>query len=629
MECMYLPCSWDKSCVWKGSEDYVGPLGLDYDCIGSLYSTVPWKIFVAVSLLICIIFWIRLIATTASDFFSPTLQCISLQSRLPDHLAGVTLLAFGNGAPDVFTVVASRTESLLIGINALLGGVIFVCTVVVCSIALQGPVKVNKNDFLRDIAFLLLANTCIAVIVWFNTLSIGYACLLLLSYLSYIVAVFRSDRVSGLYEEIRSSSEEREVTDTISVFGCFYRIAEAPFKVLQRCTVPSLDHQHESYHKIFPIFVSLLLAFWIGASKFGDFVESTIRPIVCLLLSFFLAVCVYLFPYPVKDFLEMPPVLTTERANVNVVTITNNRIIEEIETESCSRDISSYNHCGDSGDYCSDISLEGGDLTTNRSTATTLAATAISSPQQQRRLSTTTTIAYCTAMNISVTIWLFVAFFSCMMWVDLLASELIAILSAFGSLVHIPSSFMGLTVLAIGNSVGDWCTNTALAKNGKGIMGLSGCFGGPLLNIFIGLGIATLLLCAGDHGSNIETIPITSSIASTTTTMLSNLDTRFSANEITSDTEVITTLEEHSVSNIPADSAVSSNTLRIFITQFSYDRISILLSVCFLYLVLFSTLLFTSIHKFTVESSLAICLASLYVVHMSMQCLLLYYLLDN
>ena len=45
-------------------------------------------------------------------------------------------------------------------------------------------------------------------------------------------------------------------------------------------------------------------------------------------------------------------------------------------------------------------------------------------------------------------------------------------------------------MLAIGNSVGDWVADTAVARQGKPAMGVSSCFGSPLLNDVLGLGIS-------------------------------------------------------------------------------------------------------------------------------------------
>ena len=59
-------------------------------------------------LLYCFIFNL---GSTASDYLSPALETITLTFKIPESLAGVTLLAFGNGAPDVFAAIASATSS--------------------------------------------------------------------------------------------------------------------------------------------------------------------------------------------------------------------------------------------------------------------------------------------------------------------------------------------------------------------------------------------------------------------------------------------------------------------------------------------------------------------------------------
>ena len=47
------------------------------------------------------------------------------------------------------------------------------------------------------------------------------------------------------------------------------------------------------------------------------------------------------------------------------------------------------------------------------------------------------------------------AFLSTIMWLDFIANELVAIIEGFGRMLSISTSILGLTVIAIGNSVGD------------------------------------------------------------------------------------------------------------------------------------------------------------------------------
>ena len=59
-----------------------------------------------------------------------------------------------------------------------------------------------------------------------------------------------------------------------------------------------------------------------------------------------------------------------------------------------------------------------------------------------------------------------------------------------GTALGLSKSILGLTVLAWGNSIGDFVADTALARAGNPKMGAAGCFGGPLFNLLIGTGVS-------------------------------------------------------------------------------------------------------------------------------------------
>jgi sodium/potassium/calcium exchanger 6 len=87
----------------------------------------------------------------------------------------------------------------------------------------------------------------------------------------------------------------------------------------------------------------------------------------------------------------------------------------------------------------------------------------------------------------------FVGFIIAISWVSLIANEVVGVLKALGIILHISDAVMGLTVFAIGNSLGDLISNTTIAKMGFPMMALSACFGGPMLNILVGVGISGLV----------------------------------------------------------------------------------------------------------------------------------------
>ena len=66
----------------------------------------------------------------------------------------MTFLAFGNGAPDVFSLIMSVMAGMTeIGVGANTGAGMFVTSVVAGLIAVTSNCVVNKRAFLRDILF--------------------------------------------------------------------------------------------------------------------------------------------------------------------------------------------------------------------------------------------------------------------------------------------------------------------------------------------------------------------------------------------------------------------------------------------------------------------------------------------
>lgn len=75
-------------------------------------------------------------------------------------------------------------------------------------------------------------------------------------------------------------------------------------------------------------------------------------------------------------------------------------------------------------------------------------------------------------------------------WISTLADEIVAVLKILGVISNIPDAIMGLTVFAMGNSIDDWAANLSVARDRHPVMALGACFGGPLLNILLGLSIS-------------------------------------------------------------------------------------------------------------------------------------------
>ena len=87
-----------------------------------------------------------------------------------------------------------------------------------------------------------------------------------------------------------------------------------------------------------------------------------------------------------------------------------------------------------------------------------------------------------------------VGFLVSVCWIATIATEVVCILKAFGMVFSISEDVLGLTVFAIGNSLGDLVANTTIAKLGYPVMALSACYAAPLLNISTGIGFGGLYM---------------------------------------------------------------------------------------------------------------------------------------
>lgn len=87
------------------------------------------------------------LGSTADSYLSPILASISKHLKISQSLAGVTLLAFGNGAPDVFSSLSAASSidsaaaaalgsGFYLAASGSIGGGLFVSQVVASVIAL-------------------------------------------------------------------------------------------------------------------------------------------------------------------------------------------------------------------------------------------------------------------------------------------------------------------------------------------------------------------------------------------------------------------------------------------------------------------------------------------------------------
>lgn len=73
------------------------------------------------------------------------------------------------------------------------------------------------------------------------------------------------------------------------------------------------------------------------------------------------------------------------------------------------------------------------------------------------------------------------------------------LIQAIGHVFGLSDSILGLTVFALGNSTADLVADYTIAQMGYPVMAISACYGGPLLNILLGIGLSGSFYIAQDH----------------------------------------------------------------------------------------------------------------------------------
>eukprot|EP00240_Pyramimonas_obovata_P004504 CAMPEP_0118960708 /NCGR_PEP_ID=MMETSP1169-20130426/63775_1 /TAXON_ID=36882 /ORGANISM="Pyramimonas obovata, Strain CCMP722" /LENGTH=366 /DNA_ID=CAMNT_0006908859 /DNA_START=664 /DNA_END=1762 /DNA_ORIENTATION=+ len=145
----------------------------------------------------------------ADAFFAPAVGIISDRLRLPPDVAGATLLAFGNGAPDFFTQIAAITHSatvdLPLALGESVGAAIFVCTFCMGLVILVSPkqIVVASGPFTRDALAYLVALTLTSEAIVDSNFEPHESLFLVLWYLCYLTSVFYGGRLFPTFFDSR------------------------------------------------------------------------------------------------------------------------------------------------------------------------------------------------------------------------------------------------------------------------------------------------------------------------------------------------------------------------------------------------------------------------------------------
>ncbi|XP_065344834.1 mitochondrial sodium/calcium exchanger protein-like [Cloeon dipterum] len=458
-----------------------------------------------------------LLGKSANDFFCPSLTVIAKVLGLSESLAGVTILAFGNGSPDIFTSLAGaphgRSELIF---GELLGSGLFVTTVIAGSIIIIRPFKVVDRSFLRDLIFYLGAVYWAFYIFYKGIITTWEAIGFIILYLVYITVVLSEKFCLKTQPpiDVEKNAEERKTgdfpdrngqTSTLSLPGSS---SHDPNEVLDRkrsmtvsivqelaiqqdrckelrcqgiAAEPPMPQEDCTLDENTPLLTGKASArrpnIWRELQEGLVQLIGPKKPECCLANR-------------VLHWLQLPIVLILAL----VLPVVNYTALRH----GWCRPLNAL-HCLTCPLFCI--------------FATQVATVAVIWPWLQ--LWYLVFLFGCVACAFVLlatkpytppryhSIFAFLGFVGAVVTIYMVANEVVNLLRAIGILSNISDTLLGMTVLAWGNSIGDFITNVSIAKQGFERMGFSACFGGPLFNILLGIGISFTMATIGSGDNQV------------------------------------------------------------------------------------------------------------------------------
>ncbi|XP_036382810.1 mitochondrial sodium/calcium exchanger protein isoform X1 [Megalops cyprinoides] len=418
----------------------------------------PLAIFLFI---VWLLFLFMALGVAASKFFCPNLSAISSILRLTHNVAGVTFLAFGNGAPDVFSamVAFSRPHTAGLAIGALFGAGIFVTTVVAGSVALVKPFTVASRPFLRDVIFYMAAVFWTFVILYKRHISLGEALGYISLYVAYVFTVIISAYIYNRQKRSINGPLQNGSTHT-----------PADLQSDSDDDSPSLpngsiqDYENE-YQPLLPYTESTSQIF-LNSINPVDSRKWRRKP------WYWKAIKVIKLPLEVLLLLTVPVVDPDKddrnwKRPLNCLHLVTGPLV-------CVLTFSS-------GKY--GLQYIQGEFPV---WALTLITGLFLSG-----------IVFCTTTNEQPPRYHFVfsllGFVVSALWISTAASEVVSVLRALGVVFSLSNTVLGLTLLAWGNSIGDFFSDITIARQGYPRMAISACFGGIIFNMLFGVGLGCLL----------------------------------------------------------------------------------------------------------------------------------------
>ncbi|KAL6437559.1 hypothetical protein ACFW04_004181 [Cataglyphis niger] len=492
-DCSYVwQVSVEERCEWVwNTEDCYSNSVIQYTIVLFCFFKSE-NLYLFVGGLALILLWLLylflILATTADNFFCPALAVMASVMRLSDNIAGVTILAFGNGAPDIFTSLVSRGEGEIIMFTELIGAGVFVTSMIAGSVAIIKPFKVSLKSLMRDASFYIVSVCWINYIVWDEMVHFWEAVSFILVYVLFIVVVIIMQIYDTKEEKLKTRIPSVPDPDVLHTY--LANIDTSP-------TIPKIPARSRAFGLRAKL--DIAVATEIERSKIrGDLVKwspeisdyVSARPIG-LFREFFYDIN----PISREDWKNSSGLFKIILIIRSPVMFLLQLFIPVVDPTAEKRGWSKLLNCFQ---LCVTPTVALYLLNVWQMTFGNV-------PIVPLFLVVGTVIGTIVFLTTHVdhvpkyhNIFAFLGFFCAMVTVYLVATEVIAVLQCIGYACSISDAMLGITFLAWGNSIGDLISNVAIARRGFPRMGYAACFGGPMFNTLLGLGLTYGIITATD-----------------------------------------------------------------------------------------------------------------------------------
>lgn len=419
--------------------------------------------------IIWLLFLFIILGLAASKFFCPNLSAISTSLHLTHNVAGVTFLALGNGAPDIFSAIAafSNPHTAGLAVGALFGAGIFVTTVVAGSVALVKPFAVASRPFLRDLIFYMVAVFWTFLMLYRGTTTLSETLGYLSLYVVYVLIVIISAYIYNRQKRSLNSSVQNAVH-----IPAEFDSSDSSDDDIPCLTGRTPQHEYESeYRPLLPYSesTSKILLSSLNPVDNREWRRKSwswrVLKVLKIPLEFLLLLCIPVVDPDKED--------KNWRRPLNCLHLITAPLVCVLAFQS-----------GIYGDYIIQGQFP-------LLLLTLLLGLFLSA------------IVFCTTTNNCPpkyhSLFALLGFVVSAVLISAAASEVVSLLHMLGVVLSLSNTVLGLTLLAWGNSIGDCFSDITIARQGYPRMAISACFGGIIFNMLFGVGLGCLVQMLDTH----------------------------------------------------------------------------------------------------------------------------------